>query len=224
MLVPVLAGGLHIPGYTCRCPAHGSKIVETEQFPGAAPSPDTRNLSIFKKHNVARVVQKRGHIRGNKTFSGSHADQKRCRQTCGIHCSRLFRGNHGHGIRSPGATQGTGKGFEQRRGSLPLFLNKTGQNFRIRIRNKGTAGSCQLITKLLKILDNSIMDNGQRTSPGKMRMRVALFRRTVRSPAGMSYAAGGYHDRFMGKLGFQSGQLACGFDDLKFSRLNKGHS
>ena len=144
---------------------------------------DDDPVAFFQIGNLLRQWRKRQRVRTQIGFAIAIAHDKGLPSRAPIRKS----GNSRKAIASAKAPRKTGEHSLHRLGGriagLHLFAHQMRDNLCISVAFKTAATRGHFVAQRFEILDNAIVD--QSDLAGRMRMRVARRRRTVRGPAGM---------------------------------------
>ena len=96
------------------------------------------------------------------------------------------------------------------------------QHFGVGLGVEDVALGEQVVLQLLIVLDDAVVDDGERTVVGFVGVRVAFGRYAVGGPAGMAHARGGHGVGTSGETLFEGRELALGPDGIEFAILDEG--
>ena len=180
---------------------------------------DHGEVAIGEKENIARVIENRRHIGGDKVFVVAQADHQRRAVARGHDLVGLVDGNDGHGEDSGEFFHRPADCFFERRAVAvasfeKMFLDQVRDDFSIGFSGELVAFFDQLFLQAEIVLDDAVVHDDDLSRAVAMRMSVFFGGTSVRGPTSVANAVAAV-ERLEADGFFQIAQLAFGAAELQ---------
>ena len=178
MAKAALGGGDGVPFHLTRCASNHSAI-ELHQLRGGGG--DLGKLAVFEHDRAARVFENRGNIRSDEVLAVTQPQDQRRRGFGGDQLVGFGFRQHDDRERTAQPQDGFAHGLGQPAPAFELFLDQVRDQLGVGFGAELVAASEQFGAQLDEVLDDAVVDDGDRA--GFVRMRIFLRRAAVSRPS-----------------------------------------
>ena len=146
------------------------------------------HVPLLEEDDPVGVGQDGSDVGGQEGLAIAQPDDERHVLAGADQPARLGPMHHGHGVRTLGLSQGVADGIGQV--ARVGLLDEVRQGLGVGLRAKLVAARRQAVAKLLEVLDDAVVDDGDVARAIDVRMRVQVVRPSMRRPARMGEADG----------------------------------
>ena len=168
-------------------------------------------VAVGEEEQVARVIENRRHVAGDKVFVLAQSDDRRRPIARGHNLVGLVGRDDRNGEHAGQQLHGLADGFFQRDlvsvAALQVLLDQVGDDLGVGLGGEPVAFLDELLLQADVVLHDAVVDDDDLSGAVTMRMRVLLGRTSVRGPAGVADAVGAI-ERLQPDDLFQIAQLA----------------